>query len=85
MPNYPNPFDDATIIGFKAPESARDKQAVIKITSVEGVELAQLLVAILPGLNEVAYHHGYGMSGTYLYSLWVEGELIDTKRMVFAN
>ena len=85
MPNYPNPFDDATIIGFKAPESARDKQAVIKITSVEGVELAQLPVAILPGLNEVAYHHGYGMSGTYLYSLWVEGELIDTKRMVFAN
>lgn len=85
MSNYPNPFDDATIIGFKAPANARDKAAVIKITDLKGTVLAELPLAIKPGLNEVEYHHGYGMSGTYLYSLWVEGELIDTKRMVFAN
>ena len=85
MSNYPNPFDDATIIGFKAPNDARDKAAVIKITDLKGTILAELPISINPGLNEVEYHHGYGMSGTYLYSLWVEGELIETRRMVFAN
>ena len=85
MPNYPNPFDDATILGFKAPEAASGKVAELKVTDLSGAVLAVLSVEIHAGLNEVVYQHGYGMMGTYLYSLWVDGKCVDTKRMVFAH
>lgn len=83
--NYPNPFDDATVISFKAPAKMEGKTAMIRITTLDGKVLAEIQTTIETGLNEVEYHHGYGMSGTYLYSLEVEGKSIDTKRMVFAN
>jgi hypothetical protein len=85
LPNYPNPFDDATIISFKARLQDQGKKALIRITDLKGAVLQDLPIDVQSGLNEVEYHHGYGMSGTYLYSLIVEGEVIDTRRMVFAN
>jgi hypothetical protein len=85
LPNYPNPFDDATIISFKARPQDQGKKALIRITDLKGTVLQDLPVEVQSGLNEVEYHHGYGMSGTYLYSLIVDGAVIDTRRMVFAN
>ncbi len=85
LPNYPNPFDDTTIISFKARQVDQGKKAVVRVTDLKGNVLKDLTAEVQSGLNEVEYHHGYGMSGTYLYSLIVDGELIDTKRMVFAN
>jgi hypothetical protein len=85
LANYPNPFDDATVISFKVPAQNNGQQGVVRVTTIEGKVLNEMKISLHTGLNEVVYQHGYGMNGTYLYSLVVEGELIDTKRMVFAN
>jgi hypothetical protein len=34
-------------------------------------------------MNELLYQHGYGMSGIYIYSLFVDGKLMQSKKMVF--
>ena len=41
--------------------------------------------SVVEGMNEVLFTHGYNMTGTYLYSLIVNDQLIATKKMVFAN
>ena len=83
--NYPNPFDDATIIAFNAPLSYEGEMGVITVTDMSGKEIGRLEKEIEAGLNELEYHHGYGMIGTFLYSLVVRDNLVETKRMVFAN
>ena len=85
LQNYPNPFDDATIIAFNAPVSSVGQIGIITVVDMSGKQIARLEKEIEAGLNEIEYHHGYGMVGTYLYTLEVENSLIDTKRMVFAN
>lgn len=85
LQNHPNPFDDATIIAFNAPLSSEGDIGIIAVTDMSGKQVARLEKEIEAGLNEIEYHHGYGMTGTFVYSLEVEGKLIDTKQMVFAN
>jgi hypothetical protein len=72
--NRPNPFDV---------EKYRDAQVIV--SDAEGRVLKRLPVKIQPGLNEILYHHGYNVTGVYAYSLMVDGKVVDTKRMVFAN
>ena len=42
-------------------------------------------IKLEPGLNEVMYSHGYHASGTFIYSLIIDGKVIESKKMVFAN
>ena len=84
LQNYPNPFDDATIISFTSPNARPGDTAEIRITDLNGKLIKTLPVPIERGMNEVVYQHGYGVQGTFLYSLYIQGELISTKRMVFA-
>ena len=42
-------------------------------------------ISLKEGINEVTYEHGYFVSGTYIYTLMIDGAPIDSKRMVFAN
>ena len=37
------------------------------------------------GLNELYFRHGHGMFGTYIYTLYVDGEAVASKRMVFSQ
>lgn len=84
MQNRPNPFDDATIIGFNAPARYMGKRAIIRIMDTEGKVLAEMPKSIESEVNEILYQHGFGVEGVFYYSLLIEGELIDTKKMVFA-
>ncbi len=83
--NKPNPFDDSTIISFWVQDPVSIQSAKITITGVDGKLVSELPVKVHEGMNEVLYDHGYNMSGTYLYSLYINGQLVDTKKMVFAN
>ncbi|KAB2813940.1 M28 family peptidase [Phaeocystidibacter luteus] len=84
LQNRPNPFDDATIIGFNAPLNYNGRSAIIRISDANGKVLAEIPKAIEDGINEVLYQHGFGVEGIFYYTLLVEGEVIDTKKMVFA-
>ncbi len=83
--NRPNPFDEATIISFMAHKASGYKAAFLTVSDMEGRVLKRLPVKIQQGMNEIVYHHGYNVTGVYAYSLVVDGKVVDTKRMVFAN
>jgi hypothetical protein len=36
-------------------------------------------------MNEVLYTHGYGVHGTFAYTLMVGGKTVETRQMIFAN
>lgn len=83
--NRPNPFDEVTYIQFFAQPNLQYKKAEMIVTSVNGVQLKVIPIEINTGLNEIMYNHGYGATGLLFYSLVIDGRVIDTKSMVFAN
>ena len=85
LQNRPNPFDESTIISFLVHGPATNHTARIVITDLNGKMLKEIPVEVKEGMNEVLYHHGYNMVGTFLYSLYIDDQMIATKKMVFAN
>jgi hypothetical protein len=85
LQNRPNPFDESTIISFIVNGPASNHTARIVITDLSGKMIKQIPVDVREGMNEVLYHHGYNMVGTFLYSLYINDQMIATKKMVFAN
>ena len=83
--NKPNPFDESTTISFMMNSPGKVHDASIVITDIKGNLVKRIPVEVQNGMNEVLYHHGYNMTGTYLYTLYIDGRQIETKRMVFAN
>jgi len=83
--NRPNPFDEATFISFFVHKKPTYKEAFILISDMDGNEIGRLPTELNEGNNEVLYRHGYNYVGVYAYSLVVDGTIMDTKRMVFAN
>ena len=76
--NTPNPFKEQTIIRFKLAEDIKD--ASISIFDMTGKPLKKLPIS--SGMESVSiggYELGVGM---FLYSLIVDGQEIDTKKMV---
>lgn len=76
--NTPNPFKEQTIIRFKLAEDAKD--ASVCIFNMTGKLLKKFSVSA--GMESVSiggYELGEGM---FLYSLIVNGQEIDTKKMV---
>ena len=85
MSNRPNPFDEATTLSFWAARDMPGKTAYISIADAAGREIERLPVAIRQGVNEVLYRHGYGQSGMLIQTLIIDGQLVDSKPMIFAN
>lgn len=85
LQNRPNPFDESTIISFLVHGPASNHSARIVITDLNGHMIKEIAVEVKEGMNEVLYHHGYNMVGTFLYSLYIDDQMIATKKMVFAN
>ena len=85
LQNRPNPFDGETIITVIADEDIPNSNAFISVTDIAGKEIKRLPVNLHKGVNEVLYEHGYNVSGIYTYTLVVNKQKIQSKRMVFAN
>ncbi len=85
LQNKPNPFDLATTISVLVNGSFTYKDAYILITDIQGKEVQRTKVELKSGMNEVLYEHGYQVSGTYVYSLIVDGKTLQSRRMVFTN
>ncbi|MEZ4823010.1 MAG: SBBP repeat-containing protein, partial [Ignavibacteria bacterium] len=77
--NYPNPFNPATVISYELKVTERAKLIVYDIL---GNEIATLVDESKPaGSYEIVFDGSDFPSGIYFYSLRVDGNLIDTKRM----
>lgn len=85
LQNRPNPFDESTFISVRAGSDFKNQKAVIQIYDQAGKRIERMELSLQEGLNEVMYQHGYGKVGTFIYTLEVNGRLIDSKKMVFAN
>lgn len=61
------------------------KEAYISIRDLDGREVHRQNITLNNGINEITYGHGYNMSGTFIYTLYIDGQAIQSRRMVFAN
>ena len=85
MQNKPNPADEATMISVLVNDNVSYKEAFISIKDINGKEVKRTPIALNKGMNELIYDHGYNVSGTFIYTLVVDGKEIESKKMVFAN
>ncbi|MBK6773216.1 MAG: T9SS type A sorting domain-containing protein [Ignavibacteria bacterium] len=78
--NYPNPFNPATFINYQL---TMFSNVSLKVYDVLGQEVKTLVNENKPaGRYEVTFNGADFPSGVYFYSLLIDGNLIDTKRMV---
>jgi len=86
MQNTPNPFDEATMISVFVEGAVDYEDAKILVRDLQGKEIIAFPLELNVGVNEVMYshtHHNYAR-GVYAYSLIVDGQLLDTKKMIYA-
>ncbi len=79
LQNTPNPFTTVTAIDYRIPENARN--AELRITDVAGKVLRNQEIDQRGDVQTILDAAALS-PGTYIYSLWVDGELIGSKKMV---
>ena len=82
--NRPNPFDEATSIGYIIHRDLGNATAEIVIRDTNGELVKRIPAVTNEGVNEVIYYHGYNKEGTFIYTLEINGKPIESKMMVFA-
>ena len=80
--NIPNPFKEQTTISFFIPETS--SRASIHIYNLQGKQIKQLNIESRG--NDSVTINGYELTpGMYMYSLIVDGQEVDTKKMVLTE
>ncbi len=78
--NYPNPFNPKTIINYEVPLT---KHVTINVYDISGKEVATLVNQLQSaGYYAIDFDGSNFASGVYFYKLVVDGNIIDTKRML---
>ena len=80
--NTPNPFTEETVISYVVPVEAQ--QASIYIYNMVGEQLDKYDISAF-GDGNVTISANELYAGTFLYSLVVDGKLIDTKQMIITQ
>jgi hypothetical protein len=80
--NTPNPFGKETVIGYNVVRM--EQSAFIIIYDLNGRELYRLDIA-KPGKGQVTVNADKLVAGMYLYSLVVDGQEMESKRMVLTK
>ena len=79
--NAPNPFNQNTVINYYVPQNAG--KAFINITDING-RLIRTVTAV-KGNGKITIEKGQLNSGTYMYSLYVDGNAVTSKQMILAR
>jgi len=82
--NRPNPFDEATSIGYIIHKDVDAKRIEVVIRDTNGNLVNRIPASSSEGVNEVVYYHGYNKEGVFIYTLEIDGLPIESKTMVFA-
>ena len=82
--NRPNPFDEATSIGYILHKDIGVSTVEVVIRDMKGILIERLAAPKVLGVNEVVYNHGFNKEGTFIYTLEIDGRPIESKTMVFA-
>lgn len=83
LQNRPNPFDELTLIPIIVNDLSFIKEASMIVTSEDGRIIKQIKLDLTEGVNELFYNYSWNQfeCGTYFYSLIINGNKIDTKKM----
>jgi len=79
--NAPNPFNQNTVINYYVPQNAG--KAFINITDINGRLIRTVTAA--KGNGKITIEKGQLNSGTYMYSLYVDGNAVTSKQMILAR
>jgi len=82
LQNSPNPFNEKTAIQYVLPEGANN--AVIYVNDMNGKAI-KTIVLDKSRTGEININANTLGAGSYSYSLVVDGEVVDTKRMVLTK
>lgn len=82
--NRPNPFDEATTISAYIENPQMYQSAYILIADLNGKQVERIDFELKKGINEVLYNHGYKKVGTFSYTLYLNDEPFETRKMIFA-
>lgn len=80
--NIPNPFESSTIIPFRLPIDCQDASIVFTEVSTGRIVRA---IPVTCGETQLVIDAGLLTSGTYTYSLYVDGKMIATRQMIVAE
>ncbi|MBK9107874.1 MAG: M28 family peptidase [Saprospiraceae bacterium] len=87
LQNQPNPFDELTMIPIMVNQISAIKEALLTINNDEGRFIKNIPLHLKQGVNEVLYDYGWHAyeCGTYIYSLYINGKKIGSKKMLLFN
>lgn len=80
--NMPNPFSQSTIIGYLAPTQAQ--QVSLMITNLQGVEIKRF-DQLQAGQGQIEITAGSIPTGTYVYTLVVDGKAVASQKMILTR
>ena len=80
--NQPNPFRENTLVDYFVPADVQN--AHIQVTSVDGKVLGQVKITEM-GKGQVTIQSKNYPAGTYFYSLVLDGQVMETMRMVLTR
>mgnify|MGYP001948677645 CR=1 FL=1 len=80
--NVPNPFSESTTIKYFLPQSV--KAAILYIHNLEGKEIKQFSL-LKSGHGQVVLNAYSINAGMYNYTLVVDGEIVDSKKMILSK
>lgn len=80
LQNQPNPFDELSTIQYRLPELVA--RAELRIVNQQGQLVRRIMLDPRSGEGQVQLKASTLAAGTYSYSLFVNGRIIDTKQLV---
>lgn len=81
--NAPNPFNENTSITYYLPKDATD--AYMQVFDANGTVLKNVPLNVMEGLGQLELKAGELTPGVYVYSLVVNGQIVDTKQMTLTR
>jgi hypothetical protein len=82
LQNIPNPYNQVTEIEYEIEETS--KNARVFIYNLQGEQLKEISINKF-GKGKITLEANNLNSGMYLYSLVIDGKIVDTKRMILTK
>ncbi len=83
IPVSPNPADETLSFSVWVKNPTKKARGLIEIRDTQAKLVSSLPIALDAEVNEVLYEHGYNAKGLYHCALYIEGELVDTQKLIF--
>lgn len=80
--NQPNPFNENTLVDYYIPPNV--EQAHLQVTAFDGQVIGKVAIPKM-GKGQVTIQSKNYPAGTYFYSLVLDGQVMETRRMVLAR